>query len=116
MYLKIVRKIQKIIAGMGGKIVHKEKKIINSIVEIPCCQCKALSTITAGAVYKQFNRGHNEYICKSCASTNGWTSEKREKARDKSKKNWGDPNYAGTIIGKNIAAHIKKLVKPNFLD
>jgi hypothetical protein len=107
-------KILHIIELMGGEIIEQKPKIINCIVRIQC-ECGHVSEVSAGAVYKQYKRKHDYYMCKSCAGRSGWTEDKKLKVSKKSKKQWKDPDYAGTVIGKAMANQIRKMTETGWL-
>lgn len=94
-------------------IVNNKSKIVDCICKVEC-SCGAINTVTAGAIYKQFRRGNDHYVCKSCAGLRGWTDECKGIASRKSKKKWHDPEYAGTIIGKAMTKEIRKAVNSEF--
>src|SRR4051812_46145171 len=103
-----VGSILSIVTAMGGEVLEQRIPIIKSIVGVECA-CGRPRLISAEALYRQSRRGHNKYICPSCSAKAGWTKAKRKVAGDKSRLQWDDTNYAGTIIGKAVARDIERL-------
>jgi transposase-like protein len=105
-------KIKQIIESMGNiRILVENKTYLNQIVAIYCNKCNHVSILTIAAIYKQYKRGKRSYKCKSCSGKAGWHDDNKNKARNKSKEMWDNPNYAGEIIGKAIAAEAIKSSK-----
>lgn len=103
-------KILDIVRGMGTRveITDSDGKIVNRQVSIDCTTCGRTVVVKVGAVYRQHNRSHDQYICKSCAGKRGWTKEMRESSGDHTREKWTDPAYAGKISGKAVARQIIK--------
>ena len=102
-------KIMSIITEMGVYCTFFEHTpLLKSKVYVECDACNKKVTTTADAVYRQHRRGRDKYVCKSCSGKKGWTQSKKNEARGRSLKNWGQPNYAGTIVGKAMARQIIK--------
>ena len=96
---------------MGNwEMMEKKPVILDSIIAIECNKCNKSRRITVRAVYRQSKRGNTKYICPSCSGRNGWRSDNKQLASNKSKQKWRDTSYAGTIIGKAIANDIKKSI------
>jgi len=105
-------KILDAIDNMGEwEITYTAPKTIDSKIKIKCSKCNKEFEVTIGAVYRQNKRGKKKYTCKSCAGTAAWTKEKKKKASNKAKKQWKDPNYAGTITGKALANEIRRITQ-----
>ena len=96
-----------ILDQMGAYVIKTRKSPFrNSIIDIICEQCKDIQEITIAAVIKQRKNGNQHYICKKCAGRKSWSSAKRKIAADRTRKQWEDPSFSGTIIGKAIARRI----------
>lgn len=100
------------IRSMASKtcMLHSDGgRVVDMTVDIDCGRCGEVCTVKAGSIYRQFTRHHRlKYLCKSCAAKNGWTKQKKSEASTRSKKQWKDPIYAGTIDGKALINTIKK--------
>ena len=106
-----MNKIMTILQSMGVEDVFGDNPVLlKNEVCVRCNSCSKEVIISAESVYRQHRRGRDKYICKSCASKKGWTSSKREIARNKSLRHWQEPDYAGEITGKALGRQIIKEV------
>jgi len=87
-------------------IIEEHNRILQSQAAVLCNSCQKQSIVKIEAVYKQYKRGRDKYICKSCSSKAGWTEEKRDEARIRTARLWRNPDYAGVITGKSVAREI----------
>ena len=109
---KSMSKIITILHSMGVHDVYAENPVLlKNEVCVSCSNCHKEIVTTAEAVYRQRKRGRAKYMCKSCAGKKGWTPKKKEVARTKSLEHWGQPNYAGKIVGKALGRQIIKEVE-----
>lgn len=104
-----MKKVWDILESMSNeiKIVDFKMPLIKTVVSIKC-SCGRDCNVSVEAVYKQNKRGNTHYLCKSCAGKCGWNEKNKKEAKEKSKKLWQDPNYAGVIVGKALATEIIK--------
>lgn len=104
-----INKIPSIVESMSTdffEIVEAKPSYLKSKICIDCASCGHTYRVTAEAAYRQHQRGHAKYTCKSCAGKAGWSPEMKTAASDKSSDNWKDPGYAGTIVGRAVARDI----------
>ena len=97
------------IQSMGEYQIILEHYISRKTIIRIKCTCGQSREVRVEAVHRQQQRGRIHYTCPSCAGKEGWSEYKRTQASGRTKGQWEDPQYAGTITGKAIAREIKRL-------
>lgn len=98
------------IQGMGEFEVVLDHYIRRKTIIKIECECGKVREVRVEAVYRQKKRGRSRYLCPSCAGKLGWSDSAREEASKRTKQQWNDPTYAGTITGKAIAKEVIRMV------